>query len=127
MPRIELVREGRAIEVPEGANLRRALLDHGVEVYRDIDVVANCRGNGLCGTCVVEVTPADAVSPVTFREKAKLWMYGERPMRFSCQAKVAGDCRVFSRPQLQQGWYSHPFYAHLKEGLEAGGKGSAPA
>ena len=120
MPKIELVREGRTLEVPEGANLRRALLDDGVEVYRATDVALNCRGNGLCGTCVVEVEPAGALSPVTLKEKAKLWQYGERPMRLSCQAKVTGDCRVLSVPQLTQGWMEHPFYAHLKEGVREG-------
>jgi ferredoxin len=122
MPRIELIREGRTLEVPEGSNLRQVLLDNGVDVYRNIDGVVNCRGNGLCGTCMVEVEPAEAVTPVTFREKAKLWQYEGRPMRFSCQAKVQGDCRVFSQPQLTQGWYAHPFYAHMKEGLDGPGK-----
>lgn len=122
MPTITLVREGRTLEVPPNAVLRTALLDAGVEVYRSPDDLVNCRGNGLCGTCVVEVEPAEAVSGVTFREKGQLWKYGDRPMRLSCQAKVIADCRVFTRPQLTQGWMGHPFYAHLKEGV---GKGPA--
>lgn len=119
MPKITLVREGREIEVPEGADLRKALLDAGVDVYRAADGVLNCRGNGLCGTCLVEVDPPTALSPVTFREKAKLWQY-DRPMRLSCQAKVAGDCRILSRPATAQGWMGHSFYAHLKEGAATG-------
>ena len=128
MPKITLVREGREIEVPEGADLRKALLDAGVDVYRAADGVLNCRGNGLCGTCLVEVDPPAALSPVTVREKAKLWQY-DRPMRLSCQAKVAGDCRILSRPALKQGWMGHSFYAHRKEGAATGAeqepKGSA--
>ena len=120
MPKVKLVREGRTLEVEEGANLRMELLKAGVDVYRDVDTIANCRGNGLCGTCLVEVKPAEALTPVTVREKAKLWMYGERPLRYSCQSKVRGDCSVLSQPQLQQGWYSHPYYAHLKEDVERG-------
>jgi ferredoxin len=120
MPRITLVREGRDLEVPEGANLREALLAAGVEVYRVPDNIVNCRGNGLCGTCLVEVEPAVAVTPVTFREKAKLWQYGARPIRLSCQAKVTADCRVLTRPQTAQGWMEHPFYAHLKESVDKG-------
>jgi len=121
MPTITLVREGRTLEVEEGANLRRALLDAGVEVYRTPDDLVNCRGNGLCGTCVVEAEPAAALGPATFREeKGHLWKYAGRPMRLSCQAKVAGDCRVLTRPQLTQGWMAHPFYAHLKEDVERG-------
>ena len=114
MPKITLVREGRDLEVPEGANLREVLLQNGVDVYRAVDGVLNCRGNGLCGTCLVEVEPADALSPVTFREKAKLWQY-DRPIRLSCQAKVVKDCRILSRPALAQGWMGHSYYSHLKE------------
>ncbi len=120
MPTIRLVREGRTLEVPEGANLRAALLAEGVEVYRDIDVLVNCRGHGLCGTCLVEVEPAGALSGTTIREKAKLWQYEGRPLRLSCQSKVLGNCSVLTRPQLAQGWMSHPFYSHLKEGVETG-------
>lgn len=117
MPTITLVREGRTLEVPEGANLRQALLDAGIDVYRDADGLINCRGNGLCGTCVVEIEPMAALNEVTFREKAKIWQYEGRPMRFSCQAKVYADCRVLTQPQLAQGWMAHPFYGHLRENV----------
>lgn len=117
MPTITLVREGRTLEVPEGANLRQSLLDAGVEVYRSPDDLVNCRGNGLCGTCVVEVQPMSALNGVTFREKAKVWQYEGRPMRLSCQARVYDDCRVLTQPQLTQGWMAHPFYAHLRENV----------
>ena len=120
MPTITLVREGGTLEVPEGADLREVLLRNGVEVYRVPDDLLNCRGHGLCGTCLVEAEPARALSGVTFREKAKIWQYEGRPVRLSCQAKVVADCRVFTRPQLTQGWMAHPFYAHLKEGVETG-------
>jgi ferredoxin len=121
MPKIECVREGRTLEVPEGANLREALMKEGIDPYRAIDGVKNCRGHGLCGTCVVEVDPPEALGDPTFRERtAHLWQFGARPIRLSCQAKVGGDCRVLTQPQLTQGWYAHPFYAHLKEGVKEG-------
>lgn len=120
MPTIALVREGRRLEVTEGANLRRALLDAGVEVYEGPNGALNCRGNGLCGTCVVEVLPAEGVTPPTFREKTRNWQYGDRPLRLSCQAKVVADCRVLTTPQLAQGWMAHPYYSHLKEGVASG-------
>ena len=115
MPKITLSREGRTLEVAEGANLREALMAAGVDVYRDADGLINCRGHGLCGTCVVEVAPLSALSSPNVREKAKIWQYGDRPMRLSCQSKVYEDCRVLTQPQLAQGWMAHPFYANLKE------------
>lgn len=121
MPSIQLVREGRTLECPEGANLREFLMANGVDVYRDADGLINCRGNGLCGTCLVEVEPREAISAVTFREKAKLWQYpDDRPLRLSCQSKVVADCRVFTRPQTAQGWMQHPFYAHALENVRKG-------
>jgi ferredoxin len=120
MPVITLVRENRTLEVPEGTNLREVLLGNGVDVYRAADGVLNCRGHGLCGTCLVEVEPLSALSGVTFREKAKVWQYEGRPIRLSCQVKVLADCRVLTQPQLAQGWMAHPFYAHLKEDVDRG-------
>ncbi len=121
MPTVTLVREGRTLEVAAGADLRGALMGAGVEVYRAPDDLLNCRGNGLCGTCIVEVEPREALSAPTFREaKGQLWKYGDRPIRLSCQAKVVADCRILTQPQVAQGWMAHPFYAHLKEGVSAG-------
>ncbi len=120
MPKVTLVREDRVLEVPEGANLREALLAEGVEVYRGLDSILNCRGHGLCGTCIVEVSPREALSPTTLRERMKIWRFGARPIRLSCQAKVAADCRVLTRPQLQQGWMNHPYYGNLKESVDTG-------
>jgi ferredoxin len=117
MPVVTLVREGRTLEVPEGANLRRALMDAGVDLYKGADGLLNCRGNGFCGTCMVEAEPAAALAPTTLKEKAKLWMFEGRPVRLSCQAKVYADCRVLTRAQTAQGWMAHPFYAQAKEGL----------
>ncbi|MHC4922651.1 MAG: 2Fe-2S iron-sulfur cluster-binding protein [Planctomycetota bacterium] len=118
MPEIQLIREKRTIQCDKGATLRSVLMREGVEVYRNADSLINCRGNGLCGTCVVEITPAEAANDPTIKEKAKLWQFGDRPMRFSCQVKVKKDCKVLSQPQLTQGWLEHPYYAHLKEGVD---------
>ncbi|MFC7177616.1 2Fe-2S iron-sulfur cluster-binding protein [Halosegnis marinus] len=59
--------EGReeTLSVERGANLRRALLAAGFEVYAPAARVANCGGRGLCATCGVRVetgdgAPADA-------------------------------------------------------------------
>src|SRR5438094_233229 len=91
----------RKIEVPDnGVNLRAALLDEGVRVYkwpknyRPLD----CGGHGLCGTCVVEVTGGqENLNLPTGRETAK---FGFEPgtKRLSCQCVVTGDVTVRIRP-----------------------------
>ena len=55
MPVITLVNEGKTLTVEQGTNLRKALLKNGVSPYVGKDKILNCLGNGLCGTCRVEV------------------------------------------------------------------------
>ena len=72
MPIITLVNEGRTIEVTEGSNLRKVLLKHGVNPYVGKDKLLNCLGNGLCGTCRVEVVDGKGAPPMTAMEEAAL-------------------------------------------------------
>lgn len=55
MPKVVIANEKREVEVPEGANLRVALRSQGVQLYKGLHKLANCRGLGLCGTCHVLV------------------------------------------------------------------------
>lgn len=55
MPKVVIANEKREIEVPEGANLRAALRQEGLQVYKGIHKALNCRGLGLCGSCNVMV------------------------------------------------------------------------
>src|SRR5207244_980341 len=70
MPTVEFLDAGKKIECGQYANLRKVALLHGVEVYKGVNQIANCRGNGLCGTCVMEIVEGlDNLSPKTFREQ----------------------------------------------------------
>lgn len=63
MPKVVFVREKKEIEVPEGANLRAAALEAGIQVnFHPIDTAngflgkyLHCFGHGSCGTCKVLV------------------------------------------------------------------------
>ena len=56
MPKIIVLNEQKKeIEIPAGTNLRQALRDSDVQVYKGIFKYLNCRGLGLCGTCSVLV------------------------------------------------------------------------
>lgn len=55
MPKVVIVNEKREVEVPEGANLRTALRGEGLQLYKGVHRVLNCRGLGLCGSCSVLV------------------------------------------------------------------------
>lgn len=111
MPVITIVNNGKTIEVPEGANLRKALLKAGLSPYRGKDRFLNCRGNGLCGTCRVEVVDAKGPPPMSAFEEAAL--VGLAPfyaravpknVRLSCRIAVAKDLAIRMYPAVTIDW-----------------------
>ena len=63
MPIIKFIKEKKEIEVPRGANLRKAALEAGINLYQGINgfgasvnKVFNCHGLGQCGMCRVLIT-----------------------------------------------------------------------
>ncbi|CUS96950.1 2Fe-2S iron-sulfur cluster-binding protein [Candidatus Kryptobacter tengchongensis] len=108
MPIIKFEREGRSIEVPKGANLRKAALKAGINVYKGINQFLNCQGHGLCGTCRVEIIQGDKnVNSKTPKEewvlKGKfLIAHKVNPnLRLSCQVKVEDDIVVLTMPNYE--------------------------
>lgn len=108
MPIIKFEREGRSIEVPKGANLRKVALKAGINVYKGINQFLNCQGHGLCGTCRVEIIQGDKnVNSKTPKEewvlKGKfLIAYKVNPnLRLSCQVKVEDDIVVLTMPNYE--------------------------
>jgi ferredoxin len=102
MPTVEFLNEAKKVECGQYANLRKVALLHGVEVYAGLDKKLNCRGNGLCGTCAMEIVEgADNLSPTTRRERLKL---KGRPAnyRLSCQCRVMGDVVCITAPALEE-------------------------
>jgi ferredoxin len=91
MPTVEFLNAGKKVDCGQYANLRKVALLHDVPVYKGIDEKLNCQGNGLCGTCIMEVVEGqDNLSPLTRREKLRL--KGTAPSRrLSCQCQVIGD------------------------------------
>ena len=57
MPKITFVNEKKEIEIPAGSNLRDEARKAGIEMHPWIFKYPglNCMGNGLCGTCKVQV------------------------------------------------------------------------
>jgi ferredoxin len=100
MPLVFFERQGKTVSVNAGWNLRKLALKNGVNVYQGFDKVFNCRGNGLCGTCKVEVYPArpEFVNPPTAMEERKLRKFTNPNLRLSCQVKVHGNMSVKTYP-----------------------------
>lgn len=108
MPLVKFEREGRTIEVPKGANLRKVALKAGINVYKGINQFLNCQGHGLCGTCRVEITQGDKnVNSKTLKEEwvlrgKFLIAHKVKPnLRLSCQVKVDDDIVVLTMPEYE--------------------------
>ena len=100
MPTVEFLNEGKTVDCGQYANLRKVALLHGAAVYKGIDQKINCQGNGLCGTCIVEIVEgAENLSPRTRREKLRLKGQPAN-RRLSCQCQVMGDVICITSPAL---------------------------
>ncbi|MGC9505288.1 2Fe-2S iron-sulfur cluster-binding protein [Baaleninema sp.] len=86
---------GKTFECDRGANLRRVLLEQGIDLYNGKASVINCRGIGTCGTCAVRVE--GEVSESNWRDRTRRSLPphdASRDLRLSCQTQVLGDVRV---------------------------------
>ena len=71
MPEIEFIREKRKISVKTGENLREASIKEYISLYPHILKIFNCRGRGLCTSCMVEIV-SGGVEPPNEIEKEKI-------------------------------------------------------
>ncbi len=98
MPTIEF--EDETIDAEIGENLRQALLDAGRSPHNGSARYANCRGNGMCGTCAVEIVEGEVSEP-TGQERRRLKLPPHSPdsgLRLSCQLSVEDDLVVRKHP-----------------------------
>ncbi len=122
MPKITFVKEKKQIEVPEGANLRKEALKNGITMHEGVHQYLNCRGNGLCASCRVNVKKGmEHVRRKRWWESAynpfwilnPLWLFArishEQEMTLACQDKVMGDCEVETTPPMN--WHGDQFWA----------------
>jgi ferredoxin len=93
MPTVEFLDAGKKVTCGQYANLRKVALLHNVEVYKGLAQVTNCRGNGLCGECVMEIIEGlENLSPKNRREQMNFKLRGKPAnYRLSCQCQVLGD------------------------------------
>lgn len=96
MPMVEF--DGVELKCKSGETLRDVLLRaSGVSPYNSTAEVVNCGGNGLCGTCAVEITDGEVTEP-TKQEQRRMKLPPlrdtEDDLRLSCQCQVLSDVVV---------------------------------
>lgn len=87
---IHIDEQTKTIEVADGANLRRSLLEAGISPYAAITRTINCGGRGICATCGV-VFEAGEPAPDNWHDR--LAAHFGYP-RLSCQISVRGAMTV---------------------------------
>ena len=120
VPTIRFEQEGQQVGCIEGANLRKAALDAGVNPYQGLNNLNNCGGVGQCGTCVMEVVEGmENLSPRSDVEEVYL---ADRPAtyRLSCRTSVNGDVTVRTKPNDAVGKGSNSLVGALKALLPIG-------
>jgi ferredoxin len=104
---------GEEIKCEPGAVLRDVLLQAaGVNPHNDRTSYANCSGNGVCGTCAVQVenmVVGENVREPTGQEKRRMKFPPLRGsdvpnLRLACQTRVVDDVRVVKHEGL---WGQH--------------------
>lgn len=93
--------KGKDFWIPEGTNLRTALLAAEESPHNGKSRWINCKGSGTCGTCAVAIQ--GRVTPVSPRG-VEQWRLNFPPhdsrsgLRLACQVRVVGDIEVLKRP-----------------------------
>ncbi len=111
MPVLTFANDGKTIEVPEGSNLRKVLLKEGFPLYQGKDKLLNCLGNGLCGTCRIEIVDGKNAPPMTPLEESALTglapFYGRlapKNVRLACRIAVTKDLTLKPAPAIAIDW-----------------------
>lgn len=87
--------QGKSFDCESGANLRKVLMDNGIDLYSPRAHYVNCMGIGTCGTCAVAIT--GEVSEVNWKDTARRSLPPHNPgkaLRLACQTRVLGDIEV---------------------------------
>lgn len=102
MPKISFLNENISAQAPVGRTVREVAIECGIEIERGLFgssragrlLLRLCKGRGLCGGCKAWVD--GATNERTAAEKLRPGLQGS--LRLACQAAVAGDLQVRTRP-----------------------------
>ena len=90
----------KTVECEPYTNLRQLAIDNDIDLYNGLSRYLNCEGNGICGTCTVEITPPDGATKKGAKENLRFLLL-KGNLRLSCQAGVVEDIVVTKHDGLK--------------------------
>ena len=95
MPEVSFTNQNIKINVERGTNLREAAIKEYISIYPHVFKILNCRGRGLCVSCVVEVVSGEVDPPNEIElEKLKKKRDKNPNLRLGCQINVNSDLEI---------------------------------
>ena len=96
MVEIFVVNENIRLQAELGSNLREIFIESKIPLYSNIFTrLFNCRGNGFCGTCKVDVESGVLDKPNQIElKKLKKDLHINKNIRLACQLSIKSDLKV---------------------------------
>ena len=92
MLEIRFVKQKRTIKAEKGETVREAAIRNKLSVYSHIFKILNCRGRGLCHSCVVEVVSGNTEPKNEIEVQQLAGKLKKNPnLRLACQVKVSDN------------------------------------
>jgi len=85
----------------KGANIRKVLVDNGINVYQSITRWTNCSGKQLCGTCIVNVAEGNEKTNRKSMDEESTLRENPNTYRLSCVTFAYGDVVVETFPPIK--------------------------
>lgn len=93
MLEIKFEKQNRTLKAEPGENLRELAIKNKLSVYPHVLKIFNCRGRGLCSSCIVEIV-SGKVAPRNDIEQEKLAKKKNPNLRLACQLTVEDNLVV---------------------------------
>ena len=95
MLEIQFVKQKRTIKAEKGETIREAAIRNKLSIYSHIFKILNCRGRGLCHSCVVEVISGNTEPRNEIEDKQLAGKLEKNPkLRLACQVKVSDNLSI---------------------------------
>mmetsp|Transcript_879 Transcript_879/g.1163 ORF Transcript_879/g.1163 Transcript_879/m.1163 type:complete len:271 (-) Transcript_879:55-867(-) len=88
------------LRAPAGVNIRQLCIDNGINVYQSLTRWTNCKGQQLCGTCIVNVPEGGINTNRKSMDEASTLRENPETYRLSCVSFAYGDCTVETFPPV---------------------------